>query len=252
MLEYIFLFTLIGVIAGVIIFVWYKIKTQSKSTDVIDDKINDIENILVILISFIEKDGKILYSRYFTPTQFETEFLHGLIQSINMMASSFGGKAKLKKLEYDKKMLLLHDGKLVRGIILCKDNPSSYLENSLTIIVKGFENRYLEELQAYDESHLIKFKKTDKIIEQVFDKPLIDAMTVLWKNTDETEELLSKDETQILSLAIKLLDQHEFFTLPILVKYIHKKIKKSMKESLKIIENLRNRKFIVNYTHVDI
>ena len=252
MLEYVFLIILLGVIAGLIILIWYIFKSQSKTLDFFDNKINDIENILVILISEI-KDGKVLYTKYFTPVQLKMEYLHGLISTVNMMASNIGEKkAKLKKLEYDQKMLLLHDGKLVRGIVLCKDNPSTYLEDSLTIIVKGFENKFLEELQESKLSELEQFKRTDKIIEEVFEKTLIDAMTVIWTETLESKEILSNEEIEILRIATRLMEKNDFFTLPQLVKMAHKKIKKTMKESLAMIEDLINRKYIVNYyTQVD-
>ena len=252
MIEYIFLILLLGVIFGLIILIWYIIKSQSKTSDFFDNKINDIENILVILISDL-KGGEVLYTKYFTPVQLKTEYLHGLISTVNMMASNIGEKkAKLKKLEYDQKMLLLHDGKLVRGIILCKDNPSTYLEDSLTIIVKGFENKFLEELQESKLSELEQFKRTDKIVEEVFEKTLIDAMTVLWTETPESKEVLTNEEMDILKIATRLMEKNYFFTLPQLVKMAHKKINKTMKETLDMIEDLVNRKYIVNYyTQVD-
>ncbi|NHI91255.1 MAG: hypothetical protein EAX96_02045 [Candidatus Lokiarchaeota archaeon] len=245
-LIWVIIFLIIGLIIGSIIFIWHLIKSQSKPSDYFDNKINDIENILVILIAHI-KDGGILYSKYFAPIQLETEYLHGLISTVNMMAKNIGEKAKLKKLEYDQKIILLNDGKIVRGIVLCKDNPSTFLEDSLTIIVKGFENKFLEELQEFETSNLEKFKRTDKIIEEVFEKILIDAMIVLWTETPECKEILTKEEIDILKIASKLMDKNQFFTLPQLVKMTHKKIKKNMKDALYIIEDLVNRKYIMNY-----
>ncbi|MHA1893145.1 MAG: hypothetical protein ACTSX4_01465 [Candidatus Helarchaeota archaeon] len=246
MIEYILLIGASLIIVGLILFIWYIFKNQKGSHNFFDSKINDIENILLILITFI-KNGRILYTKYFTPVQLELDYLHGLISTVNMMAKNIGEKAKIKKLEYDRKILLLNDGKMVRGIILCKENPSTYLEDSLTIIVKGFENKFLEELQDFNDAYITEFKRTDKIVEEVFEKTLIDAMIVIWSDNLESKNILMKEEIEILRIATKLMEKNEFFTLPQLIKMTHKKIKKNMKETLKIVKDLSNRKYIVNY-----
>ena len=229
---------------GIIVFLWYILtRPRQKFVDSIDNKINDIENILTLLI-FSMKDGNILFSKYLSTLQLQTDYLHGLIETVNIMAKNIGEKAKLRRMEYDRKIIVIHHGKFVRAIILCKDNPSNYLEDSLTIIAKRFEEKYLEELQANIHA---KFSEADKIINDVFGKNLMEIKTVLWTDTDESKDLLTKDEIKILQIAAWLKTKYNFFTTAQLVKNCCKKIDRSMKDTLQIIEELATRKYIVNY-----
>lgn len=240
---------LISLIVGLIIFIWYILtRRQQPKTSDYDRKINDLENILVILVSSL-KDGKILYSKYFTSSlQLDTEYLHALISTINMMAENIGEKkAKLRRMEYDQKIIVIHHGKWVRGVILCKENPSNYLEDTLTIIAKRFENKFVEELQGTREESW-KSYQIDDMIRDVYGKNMTEIKIVLWTDTEEQKDLLTSEEIMILNIATVLIkEQGEFFTLPQLVKKAHRKINKGMKETLKIVENLANRKYIVNY-----
>ncbi|MHA1315630.1 MAG: hypothetical protein ACTSSI_14810 [Candidatus Helarchaeota archaeon] len=251
MSEYFLLLGLdIAILAGIsiclIILIRYILKRQPKTPDLFDNKINDISNMLVILIALIS-DGTILFSKYQKPVQLDTAYLHSLISTVNLMARSIGEKAKLKKMEYDQKIIVIHHGKFVRGIILCNGNPSNYLEDSLTIVVKSFEDKFLEELQESKMDHLADFRQVEKIILDVFGKKLMEAMTVLWMETEEHQTLLSEEEIEILKIARALKNKQEYFTLPELVSISHKKINKNTRETLKIVDNLIARKYIVSF-----
>ena len=207
-------------------------------------QIGDLAHLSHILIIYKES-GISIFSQTFGYEHLETELLSGLLEAINVMGQSVGAKGKLRRLEYEKYRILIHDGRHVRGVIMCRENPSDFMEDALTVFVKKFEHKYAGKLLDWDQD-VMHFQTAVELVDECFSTALIYPLVVMWEG--ETPEELTDLERKILEIAKEVCLERECFVIPDLLEILKEKLKKSPDRLLAILYDLHKRQYLISLT----
>jgi len=167
------------------------------------------------------------------------------LEAINIVGSKVGAKGKLRRLEYEKYRILIHEGRYVRGIVMCRENPSSFLEDALTVFVKRFENKFAGTLMEWN-GDLSKFQTAVELVDDCFSIALIYPMVVMWEG--ENPEELTELEQKILEIAKEVCLEKECFLIPDLLEILKTKLKKSPDKLLALLYDLHKRQYFISLT----
>jgi len=164
---------------------------------------------------------------------------------MNLMGQRIGAKGKLRRLEYEKYRILIHEGRWVRGIVMSKEEPSSFLEDALTVFVKRFENKFAGSLMDF-RGEVSKYQPAVELVDECFCIALIYPMAVMWESQNPEE--LTELERKILEIAQEICSNKGSFLIPDLVEILRRKLKKSPDKLLSIVYDLHERRYLISLT----
>lgn len=210
----------------------------------IKSQIGDLTNLSHILVIYKGR-GISIFSQTFGYEHLDMTLLSGLLEAINVMGGQVGAKGKLRRLEYESYQIIIHEGKRIRGIVMCRQAPSSFLEDALTVFVKKFENKYAGTLLDWN-GDIVPFQTAVDLVDECFATALIYPMAVMW-NGEHPEELTDL-ELKILQTAKGLCAQKECFLIPDILEILTQKLGKSPDRLLAILYDLYKRQYFISLT----
>ncbi len=236
------------IIAIILIIIYIKFFRSSEikriSAAQIQDQIGDLTNLSHILVIYKDR-GSSIFSQTFGYEHLDSHLFSGLLEAINIVGSKVGAKGKLRRLEYEKYRILIHEGRWIRGVVMCRENPSSFLEDALTVFVKKFENKYAGSLLDW-VGDLSKFETAVELVDECFSTALIYPMAVMWEGQNPEE--LSELELKIIEVAKEVCLEKECFLMPDLLETLNEKIKKSPDKLLAVLYDLHKRQYFISLT----
>ncbi|MHA1267674.1 MAG: hypothetical protein ACTSRS_20730 [Candidatus Helarchaeota archaeon] len=221
------------------------VKLRKLSVAQIRNQIGDLTNLSHILVIY-KRGGIAIFSQNFGYEHLDATLLSGLLDAINTLGTSIGAKGKLRRLEYEKYQIIIHDGKKVRGIIMCRQKPSSFLEDALTIFIKKFENKYAGTLIDWDND-ITPFQTAVELVDECFSTALIYPMVVMWEGGEDDEEL-SELERKILEITKEVCLEKECFLIPDILEILKEKLNKSPDRLLALLYDLHKRQYFISLT----
>ena len=210
----------------------------------IKSQIGDLTNLSHVLVIF-KGSGISIFSQTFGYESLDATLTAGLLDAINALGTSIGAKGKLRRLEYEQYQILIHDGKRIRGVVMCRDRPSSFLEDALTVFVKRFENKYAGKLLEWNND-ITPFETAVELVDDCFATALIYPMTVMWEG--ENLEELTDLEIKMLKIAKDVCLKKETFLIPEILEILKEKLKKSPDRLLAILYDLYKRQYFISLT----
>lgn len=239
---------IIGVIVIIIIIIYFKYlrgrASQRLSCANLKSQIEDLSNLAHILVIY-KKSGIEIFSQTFSYEHLDSTLLSGLLEAMNIMGGKIGAKGKLRRLEYEKYRILIHEGRWVRGIVMSKEEPSSFLEDALTVFVKRFENKFAGSLMEF-RGEVSKYQPAVELVDECFCVALIYPMTVMYEGQNPEE--LTELEQKILEIAKEVSQEKGSFLIPDLVEILRRKLKKSPDKLLSIVYDLHERRYLISLT----
>ncbi len=210
----------------------------------IKSQIGDLTNLSHILV--IYKSGGIsIFSQTFGYESLDAALTSGLLDAINTLGTSIGAKGKLRRLEYEQYQILIHDGKRIRGVVMCRERPTSFLEDALTVFVKKFENKYAGRLLDWNND-IAPFQTAVELVDDCFATALIYPMIVMWEGQNPEE--LTDIERKILKIAKDICSKKECFLIPEILETLKEKLKRSPDRLLAVLYDLHKRKYLISLT----
>ncbi|MDD1777344.1 MAG: hypothetical protein LUQ65_04175 [Candidatus Helarchaeota archaeon] len=205
-------------------------------------QIADLSNLSHILVIY-KQSGIELFSQTFAYEHLDSTLLSGLLEAMNIMGSKIGAKGKLRRLEYEKYRILIHEGRWIRGFAMSKEEPSAFLEDALTVFVKRFENKFAGSLMDF-RGEVSKFEAAVELVDECFCIALIYPMTSAWdgQNPEELTDL----EKKILEIAKEVCVEKGTFLIPDLIEILRGKLKKSPDTLLSIVYDLHKRQYLLS------
>lgn len=239
---------LITVTVVLLIFVYLKYfrgrEIRKLSAAQLKSQIGDLTNLSHILVIYKQRGIKI-FSQTFAYEHLDTTLLSGLLEAINVMGTQIGVKGKLRRLEYEKYQILIHEGRRIRGVVMCREKPSSFLEDALTVFVKKFEHKYAGKLMDWD-GDVVPFQTAVELVDECFSTALIFPMAVIWEGQNPEE--LTDLERKILEIAKEVCLEKECFLIPDLLEILKEKLKKSPERLLALLYDLHHRQYFISLT----
>lgn len=235
---------LIGIIIVIVVKTSRGSEIRKISADQIKSQIGDLSNLSHILV--IYKDSGIsIFSQNFGYEYLDPHLLSGLLEAMNVVGSQVGAKGKLRRLEYEKYQILIHEGRFIRGIVMCREPPSSFLEDALTVFVKRFENKFAGSLLEF-QGDLSKFETAVEVVDKCFSTALIYPMVVMWEGQNPEE--LTELERKIVDVAKEICLEKECFLIPDLLEILKVRTKKSPDKLLATLYDLHKRQYFISLT----
>ncbi|MHA1131995.1 MAG: hypothetical protein ACTSQQ_14440 [Candidatus Helarchaeota archaeon] len=210
----------------------------------IKNQIGDLSNLSHILIIYKDR-GTAIFSQTFGYEHLESHLLSGLLEAMNIVGSKVGAKGKLRRLEYEKYRILIHEGRWIRGVVMCREKPSSFLEDALTVFVKKFENKFAGRLMEWS-GEINKFETAVELVDECFSTALIYPMVVLWEGQNPEE--LTELERKIIDVAKEVCLENECFIIPDLLEILKERLKKSPDRLLAVLYDLHKRQYLISLT----
>jgi len=207
-------------------------------------QIGDLSNLSHILVIY-KQSGIAIFSQTFGYEYLDPTLLSGLLEAMNIMGTHVGAKGKLRRLEYEQYQILIREARWVRGVVMCRERPSAFLEDSLTVFIKRFENKFAGTLMEWT-GDITKFQTAVELVDDCFNTALIYPMTVMWE--DQNPEDLSDIELKVLEIAKEACLEKESFLIPDLLKILTNRLKKSPNRLLSIIYDLHRRQYFISLT----
>ncbi|MFX1295470.1 MAG: hypothetical protein ACFFD2_11560 [Promethearchaeota archaeon] len=208
----------------------------------IKSQIGDL-SIVSHILAIYKLSGLSIFSQNFGYEYLDPTLLSGLLEAINIMGSKVGAKGKLRRLEYEKYRILLHDGRWIRGVVMCREEPSSFLEDALTVFVKRFENLFAGQLLEW-HGDLSQFETAVELVDECFSTILIYPMVVMWEGQNPEE--LTELELKILEIAKDVCLEKKSFVLSDLLEILKEKLKKNPDRLLAILYDLHKRHYLIS------
>lgn len=231
----------------VLLFIYSKYRgrgTRKWRATQLTSQIGDLTNLSHILVIY-KKGGISLFSQTFRYEHLDTTLLSGLLDAINILGTSIGVRGKLRRLEYEKYQIIIFDGKRVRGIVMCREKPSSFMEDALTVFIKKFENKYAGKLMDWNND-ISPFQTAVELVDECFSTALIYPMTVMWEG--ETPEELTELERKILEIAKEVCLEKDCFLIPNLLDILKERLRKSPARLLAVLYDLHKRRYFISLT----
>ena len=239
---------LVAIVITVILFIYLKLfrgrDIRKWGAAQLSSQIGDLTNLSHILVIY-KRGGISMFSQTFRYEHLDATLLSGLLDAINTLGTSIGVRGKLRRLEYEKYQIMIHDGKKVRGIVMCREKPSSFMEDALTVFIKKFENKYAGKLMDWNND-ISPFQTAVELVDECFSTALIYPMTVMWEG--ETPEELTELERKILEIAKEVCLEKECFLIPELLEQLKEKISKSPSRLLALLYDLHKRRYFISLT----
>jgi hypothetical protein len=192
-----------------------------------------------------KQSGIAIFSQTFGYEHLDPTLLSGLLEAMNIMGTQVGAKGKLRRLDYEPYQIIIQEGRWVRGVTMCRAHPSSFLEDSLTVFVKRFENKFAGSLMDWS-GDITKFQAAVELVDDCFNIALIYPMTVMWEGQNPEE--LSDIEIKVLEIAKEVCLEKECFLIPDLLEILAIKLKKSPNKLLSILYDLHKRRYFISLT----
>lgn len=222
-------------------------KIASKYSDLIN-----LQHILVIHST----TGSCIYQHSFGEATFDPDLISGFLTALSAFEGElkipmpsktpFGEKVPHKEeasrgfeLSYANFKILLNVGHLIRTALILSASPSESLRNSLGEFVDKFEVNYKGELIDW-RGAMAPFKTTDKLIEQTFETSLL-WPHVIESISEERMKALNSLESSLVTLALTMQREKQYFFLPALVPMLEKVRHTPMVEILGSIDDLRHK-----------
>ena len=211
----------------------------------LQSQIGDLSNLSHILVIY-KQSGIAIYSQTFGYEHLDTSLLSGLIDAMNTLAQQIGARGKLRRLEYESYQIMMHDGRWIRGVVMCRERPSSFLEDALTVFVKRFEHKYPGKLMEWS-GDITPFRTAVEIVDECFSTALIYPMSVMWEG-QSPEEDFTELELKIMEIAKEVCLEKECFLIPDLLEVLENKLKKNPNKLLSILYDLHKRQYFISLT----
>ncbi len=239
---------LVAIVVTVILFIYLKAfrgrDSRKWSAAQLSSQIGDLTNLSHILAIY-KRGGISMFSQTFGYEHLDASLLSGLLDAINILGTSIGVRGKLRRLEYEKYQIIIYDGKKVRGIVMCREKPSSFIEDALTVFVKKFENKYAGTILDWNND-ISPFQTAVELVDECFSTALIYPMTVMWEG--ESPEELTELERKVLEIAKDVCLEKECFVIPDLLEILKEKLKKSHTRLLALLYDLHKRRYFISLT----
>jgi len=218
-------------------------------------KYSDLINLQHILVIH-STIGSCIYQHSFGELNFDADLISGFLTALSAFESElkipmpskvpFGekqphGEAESRgfELSYANFKVLLVVGHLTRTAFILAASPSETLRASANEFVNKFEENYKADLINW-KGAMAPFKTTDRLIAQTFET------TLLWPHiiesiSEDRMKTLNSLEGSLVTLALTMQREKQYFFLPALIPMIEKVRHASNTEILGTIDDLRRK-----------
>lgn len=158
------------------------IEIEKENLNRITTRFLDIISIKQILIIH-RKSGTTIFSRSFVERETDPDLISGFLTAISAFEQELVGMTGgLEELKYKNIRILISIGELVSACLIIDGErvPSDLLNNSFKNFKTSFEERFKEELEAF-EGFIAPFRNIEDLLEKYFEISLLDPHVLLNK-----------------------------------------------------------------------
>jgi len=204
-----------------------KIARRDKKIKDISFKYNDLQYLSHLMV--IHKNSGIpLYNYSFAEKFFDPVLISGFLTAI----LSFQESSKIKgdnlaseksgfELSYGNFIILLNSGQYINVALILDKEPSYNLRSSLVEFISQFENRFETNLKIF-AGNVQVFQQSYEMVERIFEPSLLWPHRVnLEINIEDIEKNLSSFHNIILTMALSIQKETNYFLLPTLIEKVN-------------------------------
>ncbi|TFF89115.1 MAG: hypothetical protein EU549_01730 [Promethearchaeota archaeon] len=232
-----------------------RIRKKRKRIKYVNQKFTDILNVQHLMI--IHKDsGGTIYNYSFQERSFDPDLISGFLTAIASFQIDSGIKKQDKpkkissgfELKYQNFIILMNEGQYIRVALILDQKPSETLRDALNQFLNLFELKYDKELERFTGNlKIFRSADIDEIIEKIFEASLMWPHRVSEDLTEDIEKDLSRLESSLLTLALTIQKDKNFFMAPSLIDAVQEIRRESYREILFAFDNLRNKRIFIAF-----
>ncbi len=212
------------------------------------DMFNDVTNLSRILV--LHRDSGIAIFDPFQEKGMDASIMGGFLSAIQAFAIDVANGAedeelkmrtRLSEITYEGFRVIIHDGQLVRTVLVYKGTPSETLKESINTFTIRFEDRYHDVIEKKGNQPGLYSEATD-LVEDIFHVSLLFPHTVEAKVANIK---LTDLESRLHYIALDLTKNREYLYLQEIVRSYLETTQKNPLELLNAISQLREKHLLV-------